>query len=114
MTQSQRGISSKAEDNAANAIEMNAPPVEGDETEPDASRTPEEFADEEMMTVEQAANFLQVPATRVRGFIEDGTLATHAEGSVERIKRSEVNRIGNPDDGAAKEFEKDHKAAEGE
>jgi excisionase family DNA binding protein len=82
--------------------------VLGDEIEPDESRTPAEFADEEMLTLEQVAHRMGCSATRVREWIASGMLTPVAEGSVERIRRSEVERIGNPDDQASREFEQDH------
>ena len=94
--------------------EENQDIVTGEDIEPDESRTPTEFAQNEWMTVEQVAKQMGCSATRVREWVASGMLTAEPFGSIERIKRSEVNRIGNPDDGAAKEFEKDHKAAEGE
>ena len=84
--------------------------VTGDNIEPDESRTPAEFAREEWMTVAQVAKHFGVPAARVREWIASGLLTAEPSGCVERIKRSEINRIGNPDEGAAKEFEKEHGA----
>jgi len=91
------------------ADEQNETVVTGDSIEPDESRTPTEFAHEEWMSVDQVARHFGVPATRVREWIASGMLTPEPYGSIERIKRSEVRKIGNPDDGAAKAFEKDHK-----
>jgi excisionase family DNA binding protein len=82
--------------------------VTGDEIEPDESRTPVQFAREEWLTVDQAARHFGVPTVRVRAWIAAGMLTPELHGSIERIKRSELHKIGNPDDDAAKEFEKDH------
>ena len=82
--------------------------VTGDEVEPDESQTPIEFAREEWLTIDQVAGHFGVPAVRVREWIAAGMLTPELHGSIERIKRSELNRIGNPDEGAAKEFEKEH------
>lgn len=86
------------------------PIVLGDEIEPDESRTPAEFAREELMTLEQVAHRMNCSAVQVREWIASGMLSPIRDGSIERVKRSEVNRIGNPDDGAAKAFEKEHGA----
>ena len=82
--------------------------VTGDEIEPDESQTPVEFAREEWLTIDQVARHFEVPAVRVREWIAAGMLTPELHGSIERIKRSEMRRIGNPDEDAAKEFEKDH------
>ena len=82
--------------------------VTGEDIEPDESRTPVEFAHQEWMTIDQVAKHFGVPAARVREWIAEGMLTPELHGSIERIKRSELNRIGNPDEGAAKEFEKEH------
>ncbi len=84
--------------------------VTGDEIEPDESRTPTEFAREEFLTPEQIALQMGVPATRVREWIDSGLLTPIRDGSVERIKRSELHRVGNPDDEASREFEKEHES----
>ncbi len=82
--------------------------VTGDEIEPDESRTPTEFAREELLTPEQIALQMGIPATRVREWIDSGLLTPIRDGSVERIKRSELRRVGNPDDEASDNFEKEH------
>jgi excisionase family DNA binding protein len=82
--------------------------VTGDEIEPDESRTPAEFAREELLTPEQIALQMGVSALRVREWIDSGLLTPIRDGSVERIKRSELHRVGNPDDKAARNFEKEH------
>ena len=82
--------------------------VVGEDIEPDESRTPAEFSHQEHMTIDQVAKHFGVPAARVREWIAAGLLTPEPQGSIERIKRSELNRIGNPDQGAAKEFEKEH------
>ncbi len=82
--------------------------VTGDEIEPDESRTPTEFATEELLTPEQIALQMGIPATRVREWIDSGLLTPIRDGSVERIKRSELRRVGNPDDKASDNFEKEH------
>lgn len=79
--------------------------VLGDEIEPDESRTPQEFARDEMLTIEQVALRLNCSATQVRDWISAGQLQAHNEGSIERVSRREVDRIGNPDDKAAQAFE---------
>jgi hypothetical protein len=84
--------------------------VAGDEIEPDESQTPVEFAREEWLTIDQVAGHFGVPAVRVREWIAEGILTPQLHGSIERIKRSELHRIGNPDDDAAREFEKDHRS----
>ncbi len=45
---------------------------------------------------------------RVREWIAEGILTPQYFGSVERIQRSELDRVGNPDQNGAREFEKDH------
>jgi excisionase family DNA binding protein len=82
--------------------------VTGDEIEPDESRTPTEFAREELLTPEQIALQMGVAATRVREWIDSGLLTPIRDGSVERIKRSELRRVGNPDDAASDNFAKEH------
>jgi hypothetical protein len=82
--------------------------VTGDNLEPDESRTPVEFAEEEWMSLDQVANYFQVAATRVREWVAGGIFQTEPHGSIERIRRSDIERIGNPDEVAAKEFEADH------
>lgn len=82
--------------------------VTGDDIEPDESRTPVEFARDEMLTVEQVARQMNCSTVQVREWIAAGMLTPVADGSIQRVKRSELNRIGNPDDGAAREFEKEH------
>jgi excisionase family DNA binding protein len=84
--------------------------VTGDDIEPDESRTPTEFAREELLTPEQIALQMGVSAVRVREWIDSGLLTPIRDGSIERIKRSELNRIGNPDDKAARKFEKEHES----
>ena len=79
--------------------------VLGDNIEPDESRTPAEFADEEMLTIEQVAIRLGCSATQVREWISSGQLQAVPDGSVERVRRTDVDKIGNPDDSAAKNFE---------
>src|SRR5687768_12707340 len=82
--------------------------VTGDSIEPDESRTPQEFANDEWLTLDQVAHRMGVSATQVREWVDGGQLTPQAFGSIEKVKRSEIDRIGNPDDGAAQEFEKDH------
>ena len=82
--------------------------VTGEDIEPDESRTPTEFANHEWLTIEQVARRFDVPAARVREWIANGMLTPEPGGSIERVRRSEVNKIGNPDTGAAKAFEKAH------
>ncbi len=82
--------------------------VTGDEIEPDESQTPTEFVGEELLTPEQIAHRMGIPAARVREWIDSGLLTPIRDGSVERIKRSELNRVGNPDDKASRNFEKEH------
>ena len=82
--------------------------VIGDEIEPDESRTPAEFAREELLTIEQVAHELNCSAIQVREWIASGMLTPIAEGSVERIKRSELRRLGDPQQRAARKFEKEH------
>ncbi|MDF2439913.1 MAG: hypothetical protein JWN98_897 [Abditibacteriota bacterium] len=82
--------------------------VTGDNIEPDESRTPVEFADEEWLSLDGVAKYFGVPATRVREWIAGGLLSTEPGGSIERIARSEIERIGNPDDVASREFESEH------
>jgi excisionase family DNA binding protein len=84
--------------------------VTGDEIEPDESRTPTEFSREELLTPEQIALQMGVPATRVREWIDSGLLTPVRDGSVERVKRSELHRVGNPDDKASGNFEKEHES----
>lgn len=83
--------------------------VTGENIEPDESRTPTEFANDEWMTIEQVAKRFGCSALRVREWIASGLLTPEPSGSIERIHRSEVNKIGNPDEGAAKAFEKAHR-----
>ncbi len=80
--------------------------VLGDEIEPDESRTPQEFARDEMLTIEQAAIRVGCPAARIREWISSGQLQTQSEGSIQRISRRELDRLGNPDDKAAQAFER--------
>lgn len=88
--------------------EKNAEFVSGDNIEADESRTPIEFADEEWMTLDQVAKYFGVPATRVREWIDGGMFSTESGGSIERIARTEIERVGNPDDVATREFRRDH------
>lgn len=88
------------------------PIVLGDEIEPDESRTHAEFADDELMTPEQVAHRFHCSAIQVREWISTGMLTPVRDGSIERIRRSEVERIGNPDDEAAKAFEGEHSEGE--
>ncbi len=83
--------------------------VTGDGIEPDESRTPLEFAHDELLTIEQVARQMNCSTIEVRDWIASGMLTPIADGSIQRIRRGELNRIGNPDDGAAREFERDHK-----
>lgn len=110
MTQQNRSSASKAQDEAARAAPDAPGIVEGDEAEADESRTPPQFADEELFTVEQAAMYSNVPATTVRDWIETGMLAAQAQGSIQRVRRSDLERLGNPDQSAAQQFEAEHKA----
>lgn len=82
--------------------------VEGDSLELDESRTPLEFADEELLTIEQAAKYLGCPASKIREWLSSGQLTAIPAGSIERIARSELQRIGDPDETGAREFEKEH------
>ena len=84
--------------------------VVGDSIEPDESRTPQEFARDEWLTLDQVAHRMGVPATQVRDWVDGGQLTPQYFGSVEKVKRSAVDRLGNPDDGAAQEFEREHDA----
>ncbi|HVF10324.1 MAG TPA: helix-turn-helix domain-containing protein [Abditibacteriaceae bacterium] len=84
--------------------------VSGEITGPEDAHTQTDFADDEWMTIDQAAEHFGCPAARVREWIASGVLTTQPSGSIERIKRSELGRVGNPDAGAAQEFEKDHGA----
>jgi excisionase family DNA binding protein len=80
--------------------------VTGDGIEPDESRTPAEFADDELLTVEQVAREMNCSAITVRDWIAQGMIRveTTLDGSGERLKRSELQRIGNPEDKAAAAF----------
>ena len=82
--------------------------VLGDNIEPDESRTPQEFAQDEWLSVDQVAHRMGVSATQVREWVDGGQLTPQSLGSVEKVKRSEVDRLGNPSDGAALEFENEH------
>ena len=88
--------------------ETNEEFVSGDNLEPDESRTPLEFADEEWMTLDAVAKYFGVPATRVREWVSGGMFSTEPGGSIERIARSEIERVGNPDDVASREYEIEH------
>ena len=83
--------------------------VTGAGIEPDESRTPLEFAHDELLTLEQVAKQMTCSAAQVRDWIASGMLTPVADGSIQRIRRGELNRIGNPDDGAARAFERDHR-----
>ena len=76
--------------------------------EPRDSHTQTDFTDEEWMTIDQVAEHFGCPASRVREWIANGVLTPQASGSIERIQRSELDRVGNVDQAAAQEFEKDH------
>jgi len=93
-----------AEQDAAQQEEF----VVGDSIEPDESRTPQEFARDEWLTLDQVAHRMGVPATQVRDWVNNGQLTSETFGSIEKYKRSEVDRLGNPNEGAAQEFEKEH------
>ena len=82
--------------------------VAGGEIAPQDQHTQAGFADEEWMTIEQVAEHFGCSAVRVREWITSGMLTPQPFGSIERIKRSEVELIGNPDEGAAEAFEKNH------
>ncbi|MBV9868251.1 MAG: helix-turn-helix domain-containing protein [Abitibacteriaceae bacterium] len=82
--------------------------VTGEDIEPDESRTPTEFASGEWMSLEQVAKHFGCSAIQVRDWVASGMLTPEPFGSTERVRRSEVMKIGNPDAGAAKEFEKEH------
>lgn len=81
--------------------------VTGEGIEPDESRTPTEFAEDELLTVEQVARAMNCSAITVRDWISQGLIQVEntLDGSGERIKRSELHRIGNPEDKAAQAFE---------
>jgi excisionase family DNA binding protein len=81
-----------------------------DALEPDESRTPAEFAEEEWLTVEQAARRLNCPAAQVRDWIAGGQLTAEATGSIERVRRTEIDRLGNPTHSGAVEFENRHQS----
>ena len=70
--------------------------VTGDEIEPDESRMPAEFAREEYLTVEQVAKACGCSTVQVREWLASGLLSAQRSGSIERIKRSELNRLRNP------------------
>lgn len=84
--------------------------VVGDSIEPDESRTPQEFARDEWLTLDQVAHRMGVSAPQVRDWVNGGQLNPQTFGSIDKVKRSEVDRLGNPNDGAAQEFEKEHNA----
>jgi hypothetical protein len=76
--------------------------------QPDESRTPTEFADEEWLSLEQVALRMNCSATQVREWIASGQLTPEANGSIERVRRSEIERLGSPTESAADAFEKQH------
>ncbi|HEX8834373.1 MAG TPA: helix-turn-helix domain-containing protein [Abditibacteriaceae bacterium] len=82
--------------------------VQGDGIEPDESRTPAEFADDELLTFEQVALRMNCSATQVREWVSSGLLTPIPGGSIERIRRSELERVGNPTEEAADSFEDEH------
>ena len=82
--------------------------ISGDSIEPRDMHTQTDFADDEWMTIDQVAEHFNCPAARVREWIASGVLTPQASGSIERIQRSELNRVGNPDEDGAQDFEKDH------
>ena len=84
--------------------------VTGDEIEPDESHTPTEFARGEELTIEQAAQHLGYSTLQIRDWITSGMLTPIPDGSIQRLKKSELNRIGDPDESAARKFEKEHGA----
>lgn len=63
------------------------------------------FDDDEWLTIDQVASYLSCPPMRVREWIASGLLTAQPFGSIERIRKSELDAIGNPDDGAAAKFE---------
>ena len=81
--------------------------VIGDSIEPDESRTPEEFATDESLTFEQVAKTLGCSTIQVRNWVHSGMLTAEAAGSIERIRRSELSRVGDPDERAAQAFERE-------
>jgi hypothetical protein len=82
----------------------------GDEGGPYVGHTALDDTEDDWMTQEQVARHLGVTAIRVREWIESGMLTPQVFGSIEKVRRSEVDTLGNPDDSAAEEFEKDHSA----
>jgi len=75
---------------------------------PQDDHTQADFAPDEWMTLEQVAEHFGVPAARVRQWIADGLLNTDYAGSVERVRRSELDHVGNPEAAAAARFEEEH------
>jgi hypothetical protein len=84
--------------------------VAGENIEPDESQTPAEFAGEEWMTLDQVAAHYGCSVVQVREYIEQGQLTPVAAGSIQRIARSEVERLGDPTAQGAREFEAEHGA----
>ena len=93
-----------------NNEERPASAAPADILEPDESRTPTEFAEEEWLSLDQVAHRMNCSATRVREWVANGQLTPERNGSVERVRRSEVERLGNPTNAAADEFENQHGA----
>lgn len=82
--------------------------VAAEDIEPDESQTPAEFADEEWLTLDQVAAHYGCSVVQVREYIAQGLLTPIPAGSIERIARSEIERLGDPTAQGAREFEADH------
>lgn len=79
------------------------------EVEVEAHAQANEFDDDAWLTIEQVAKHFNCPPARVREWIAQGLLTPQPFGSIERIKRNELDLIGNHEVEAAQEFEKDHR-----
>lgn len=67
-----------------------------------------EYTDDELVTIDEAAKIMNCPASRIREWISSGQLVAEPAGSIERVRRGELHRLGDPDKTGAKEFEKKH------
>lgn len=86
------------------------PIVEGDEIEPDESHTPTEFSGDEELTLEQAAQHAGCSALQIRDWIASGMLTPIADGSIERVSKRQLERVGDPNESGAQNFEREHGA----
>jgi hypothetical protein len=89
------------------AIMTNEGRTTGETNEPQDAHAQTDF-DDEWMTIDQVAEHFGCPAARVREWIASGVLTPQPSGSIERIQRRELDRVGNLEQNAAAQFEEDH------